>query len=70
MPPSASTRTKMEKYANSSKSKRSPTESMQRLERENDNSDLVFGSALVPVNSSTPYSDATQVSIFYFRINL
>ncbi|EDW61195.2 putative transcription factor SOX-14 [Drosophila virilis] len=50
----------MEKYANSSKSKRSPTESMQRLERENDNSDLVFGSALVPVNSSTPYSDATQ----------
>lgn len=37
----------MENYENHIKTKRSPT---------------VFGSALVPANSSTPYSDATQVS--------
>lgn len=37
-----------------SKNKRSPTECG------DDNLNLVFGSARVPVNSSTPYSDATQ----------
>lgn len=41
---------------------RSPTESMHGVVGGDNNFNLVFGSARVPVNSSTPYSDATQVS--------
>lgn len=41
---------------------RSPTESLHGVVGGDNNFNLVFGSARVPINSSTPYSDATQVS--------
>ncbi|KAH8413701.1 hypothetical protein KR222_004104 [Zaprionus bogoriensis] len=43
-----------------SKIERSPTESLLGMVDGDNNLNLVFGSARVPVNSSTPYSDATQ----------
>lgn len=48
-----------------SKIERSPTESMHGMVGGDNNFNPVFGSARVPVNSSTPYSDATQVSAHY-----
>lgn len=37
---------------------------------EDNNSNFVFGSQLVAKNSSTPYSDATQVSSLHFSYSL
>lgn len=48
-----------------SKIERSPTESLHGMVGGDIHFNPVFGSARVPVNSSTPYSDATQVSAHY-----